>query len=248
MKKIRKLILFCFVLAMCCSNAFAAGITCDVENNQLLINGDLGDEYAYRMIALQLNGPFLSETKFPDAVETVDSEFKKLEHTEFVTLYLDENGKFSHSFYSVAGNRFYAVSAFCYGFEKPWSTTVFSVSGELETEVLSLINNASSAEAIKAIFDNPNYHNALTYNYSFFENITKEENINLFYEALYKAKQQETITDLGKSYVDIMVPISAVMNINEMSENQAEDARLTAEQNLDLENTLGIPFGSLGDK
>nr|MCR4718317.1 S-layer homology domain-containing protein [Bacillota bacterium] len=235
MKIFRKLILCCFVLAMYCSNTVAAGITCYVENNHLLVSGDLGDEYAYRMIALQLNGPFLSETKFPDAVENTDSEFKKLEHTEFVTLYLDENGKFRHSFYPGAGNCFYAVAAFCQGFEKPWSSTVLNVPDDLETEVLALINDAQSAEDIKAIYDNSNYHNALTYNYSFLKNITKEENLNLFYRALYQSKQQEPITNLEKSYIDIMVPISVVMNINEMSGQQTEEARLIAEQNMDLE-------------
>ena len=238
MMKLRKIILFCVILTMCYSNVFAAGITYDVKNNNLQISGTLGEDYAYRMVALQMNGPFESPTEFPEAIESVENEFVKLQKTEFTTLYLDKNGNFNYNFYPQVGNRFYSVAAYVQGFEDVWSKTFLNVDDTLEGTVVSLLNAAQTSEDIKDIFDNVNYYNILTYYHPIFRNIVSQDNKDLVYEVLYHAKEQQHFTDLKDSYGNAIVPISVVMNINEMTENQAEDARLIAHQNM----TLNVPL------
>lgn len=236
MKKLKGLILSCCMLTMCFSTAFASEITCDVGSKHLEISAEFGESYAYRMISLQLNGPFDSYCEFPDTIEAVGNEFKKLAKTEFITLYLDEKGRFSYDFYPKADNSFYTVAVNAYGFEKPWSKTILNVSDALEKKVIRLLNRAESSDEIKEIFDNQNYHNILTYSYPIFRNIEKDENKNLVYLALYNAKEINSFDNLTGNYGDEIIPISAVMNINEMAEDEMANARLIAEENINLEN------------
>lgn len=237
MKKLKGLILSCCMLTMCFSSAFASEITCDVKSNHLEISGDLGETYAYRMISLQLSGPFDSYCEFPETIENVGNEFSKLTKTEFVTLYLNENGSFSYDFYPKYDNSFYTIAASVRGFEKPWSETILNVSDTLESTVIMRLNNAQSADDIEELFENQNYYNILTYYYPIFRNIEKDENKDLVYLALYNAKEIAPFDKLTGNYGDEIVPISAVMNIKEMTENEIADARVIAEENINLKNT-----------
>lgn len=236
MMKLKGLILCGFMLAMSLSTAFASEITYEIENNHLKLSGALGEDYAYRMITLQLSGPFESYCEFPQTAEKTGTEFKELEKTEFITLYLDENGGFSYSFYPSADNRFYSVAAYAHGFNEPWSKTFLNVSDTLEGDIVLLINSAERWEEIKNLFDNPSYYNVLTYYYPVFRDIKEQENLNKVYLALYEAKEDAPFENLTGNYGDVIMSISAVMNINEMAENKMADARLIAEANIQLNN------------
>ncbi len=221
-------------LLLTVSTTCFAQVSCEVGNNEVIVNGDYGADFAFKDVSLEMTGPFseiIDKDNTESSLESVQNG-NPLTNTVFNEKKADGEGKIVYKFYPAADNRFYIISVRMDGEDEAYREVILNVSQTLEGNITDLLNAAKDANGIKAVFDTEDYYNALVYKYGLFTKVKNAESKLNIYKGLFKAKEEKPFDGLSGSYADAIMNLSAIQLIAESSD--AALAKQIAREYLDL--------------